>query len=114
MSQLNHLVKLEMELRIRKFLTYSNLEGKNREQKMLLTERKNMVINSQKYTLRCSSLGGCDHEGSDLSRPAVSGGGASSVGYCHWCHPDFEPPAGVAVKPRGGSPTLPPQAVFLL
>jgi len=32
-------------------------------------------------------------------------------GYCHWCHPDFEPPAGVAVKPRGGSPTLPSQAV---
>jgi hypothetical protein len=32
-------------------------------------------------------------------------------GYCHWCHPDFEPPAGVAVKPRGGSPTLPSLAV---
>ncbi len=32
-------------------------------------------------------------------------------GYCHWCHPDFEPPAGVTVKPRGGSPTLPSLAV---
>jgi hypothetical protein len=32
-------------------------------------------------------------------------------GYCHWCHPDFEPPAGVAVKPQGGSPTLPSLAV---
>ena len=35
-------------------------------------------------------------------------------GYCHLCHPDIEPPAGVAVKPRGGSPTLPSQAVDLL
>jgi len=35
-------------------------------------------------------------------------------GYCHWCHPDFEPPAGVAVKPLGGSPTLPSEAVSLL
>lgn len=35
-------------------------------------------------------------------------------GFCHWCHPDFEPPAGVAVKPRGGSPTLPSLAVGLL
>src|SRR5579864_6772260 len=34
-------------------------------------------------------------------------------GYCHWCHPDFEPPAGVAVMPRGGSPTLPSRAVDL-
>jgi len=32
-------------------------------------------------------------------------------GYCHWCHPDFEPPAGVAVIPQGGSPTLPPVAL---
>ena len=35
-------------------------------------------------------------------------------GYCHWCHPDFEPPAGVAVMPQGGSPTLPSLAVNLL
>ncbi len=35
-------------------------------------------------------------------------------GYCHLCHPDFEPPAGIAVKPLGGSPTLPSQAVHLL
>src|SRR6185369_4832941 len=32
-------------------------------------------------------------------------------GYCHLCYPDFEPPAGVAVRPWGGSPILPPQAV---
>jgi hypothetical protein len=35
-------------------------------------------------------------------------------GYCHRCHPDFEPPAGVAVEPRGGSPTLPSLAVTFL
>ena len=35
-------------------------------------------------------------------------------GICHWCYPDLEPPAGVAVKPRGGSPSLPSRAVNLL
>jgi hypothetical protein len=35
-------------------------------------------------------------------------------GYCHLCHPDFDPPAGVAVMPRGGSPTLPSRAVAVL
>jgi hypothetical protein len=32
-------------------------------------------------------------------------------GYCHRCHADFEPPAGIAVRPRGGSPILPSQVV---
>src|ERR1700757_4128882 len=31
----------------------------------------------------------------EISPTAVSGGGESSGGYCHLCHPDFEPLAGL-------------------
>jgi hypothetical protein len=31
-------------------------------------------------------------------------------GFCHRCYPDLEPPAGILLQPRGGSPTLPSQA----
>jgi len=113
MGQLIHLVKLELESCIRKFLIYSNLESKNYEEKMLLTEQKIMVINSQKYPLRCSS-----REVAIMKVRICPDCGERwwcvKCGYCHWCHPDFEPPAGVAVKPLGGSPTLPSQAVSLL
>lgn len=33
-------------------------------------------------------------------------------GFCHRCHPDLEPPAGITLLPRGGSPTLPSQAAL--
>ena len=38
------------------------------------------------------------------------GAALARCGIRHWGHTDLELPAGVAVKRRGGKPTLPPQA----
>src|SRR5579864_1601936 len=77
---------------------------------MALTSQKVVLISCQKY------LSGAHHGGKAIMKVRICPDCGErwwcvKCGYCHWCNPDFEPPAGVAVKPRGGSPTLPSQAV---
>ena len=80
---------------------------------MLLTGEKVVLFSCQKY-LRGAHHGRIgDHESEDLSRLRLAVV-VREVWLLPPVPPDFELLAGVAVRPRGGGPTLPSQAVNLI